>query len=213
MTRTQIYRNLKSRKITLEDAAQQLQIDQKDLEYKIAHYGKRLPSIFQALDKIENDIISRSEASVMMDVAPRQVNQIMLAFSVRRPLAPYLLNRAEAKLKWDIRKKYAIDYIGGGLDLFETADKAGVGDRQLRRWVAELLIKHFEMTYFELRKLSLRKRRSLADEIEIAEGLEMTKQKAIEEVENGNKTLRGLALEQVMRKRNRGFKNVRRRAE
>jgi transposase len=153
------------------------------------------------LDKIQDGKITRNEASVALGITNRQVNHLMQTWRVQRPIANYFFEHVAAQIKWEIRKKYAIEFVAGTCTVEEAAENAQVSARQMRRWVSELLQKHFGMVWKDLRTLSDSKRRRLADEIETAEGLELAKQNVIRSITVGETTLNDVAAEIATHKR------------
>jgi hypothetical protein len=200
MTLSQIYENLVSNKITEEQAATMLGMPVKSLRIRRAKLGDKLPQILGALDKINEDAITRTEAVEILKVSARQVNKLAESWGVSRPLKQYVFTRTASKIKWEIRKKFAIDYISGSANLEDAADGAEVTVRQMRRWIAELLMKHYGMPWKDLNLLTDDRRRRLADEIEEAEGLELAKQNVINAISTGKKTLLEEAEERVAAK-------------
>jgi len=206
----EIYKELVHERLTPAEAAEKFRMTEQDLKFRITRHGKRLPQILKTLDRINNDEMTRSEASALLQVGERQVNNLMKSWTVARPLKEYLVHKAVTGVKWEIRKKFAIEFIAGSCTLEEAAENAGVTDRQIRRWVSDLLNTHFGMVFKDLKELTLTKRSRLADEIEEAEGLEVAKMNVLNEVVKGHKAIEELALERVLSKRsNRKVVNVR----
>jgi len=150
----QVWSMLKADEITFEEAAEALGINPTSLKFRVTRWGHRLTLLLATLDRIKKDEITRTEASEVLGVTTRQVNHLMTTWKVDRPIKDYLIERATAKVKWEVRKKFAIDYIAGTLDLDKAAAAAGVSVRQMRRWVSELLIKHFEMPFKDLKEVA-----------------------------------------------------------
>lgn len=203
MTLIEIYSLLSTHKVTEAEAAEALGMTVKSFRSRMTKLGHRAPMVFATLDKIASDAITRDEASQALGVTVRQVNKLSESWSVRRPVKQYLVDRTAAKVKWEIRKKYAIDFIAGGSNLEEAAERAEVSQRQMRRWVSELLNKHFSMPWKDLDKVALNRRRGLAEEIEEAEGLELAKQSVISAISRGEKSLEEEALDRVLAKKRR----------
>jgi len=81
----------------------------------------------------------------------------------------------------------------------------------MRRWVSDLLKKHYDMTFKDLKTLSTTRRRRLADEIETAENLELSKQQVLKSIADGKLSIQEEALNRVLSKRvvqNRGIRSV-----
>lgn len=200
---------LRSNETTLDEASSALGVEPQVLKARLTRWGNRLPRLIRTLDSIREDKITRDEAAAKLGVSVRQVNNLMISWEVKRPLKDYLVTREASKVKWEIRKKCAIDYISGVTSLIDASEEAEVSDRQMRRWVSDLLKKHYEMTYKELNGLSLTKRKRLAEEVETAEGLELEKQQALRDVTTGVKSIRETALARVMFRRSGRDRRVR----
>ena len=204
-----ILNDLKTGKIDEPQAAALLGISVKSLRGRITKGGERLPLTLAVLDKIRADEISRDEAIELLGVCARQVNKLAQSWGVERPIKEYLVRRSKSEIKWEIRKKFAIDYIAGGLTLEEAAERMEVSDRQVRRWVSELLMKHFEMPWKDLEKVTTSNRKRLANEIEKAEGIEYAQASVINAIARGNMTLEQEATQRAVAKKTaRRQKNV-----
>jgi hypothetical protein len=127
----------------------------------------------------------------------------MVSWNVVRPLKEYLIDRMSAQVKWEVRKKYAIDFVAERETIESAAEKADVSTRQMRRWVSELINKHYGMVFRDLNSLTLNKRRELANEIEQKEGLEQAVQQRVLAVSEGQKALQQEALELAIERRER----------
>lgn len=201
-----IYALLDKGDITIEEAANALDITPKTMRFHLTRWGHRLPLLLSILDKVREDKITRSEAAEALQVTERQVNQLMGTWNVHRPIKPYLLDREKAQVKWELRKRFAIEFIGGGISLEDAAEKAEVSDRQMRRWVADLLDKHFKMPWSDLKEITEPKRRKLAEEIEQLERLELSKAHALNAIAAGKKTVEAEAVDRLMLKSDREAK-------
>lgn len=198
-----IYTALEHREIDQEQAARLLNLTMKQLKFRLTRWGHRLPLLLSVLDKIKEDRITRDEAAQALQVTGREINQLMRSWNVDRPIKEYVVNRAKAEVKWEIRKRFALDFISGHMELMEAAEGAGVSDRQMRRWVSELLNKHFQMPWGDLRELDSAKRARLAEEIEKAENLELERQQTLNSIAKGKKTLESEALDRVISRKKR----------
>lgn len=205
-----LYSMIQKNEVTPLEAAKALGFTQRDLKFRMTRYGARLPGVLSVLDKIRNDEITRKEAAVQLNVGVREVNQLMNSWRVRRPLKQYLITRASSSVKWEIRKKFAIDFIAGAGTIEDAAEGANVSTRQMRRWVTELLDKHFKMVFKDLKPLSLARRKRLADEIETAEGLELAKQQILKAIADGKRSIADEAVERVVARRIKRESHVRR---
>jgi len=208
MTLLEIYNLVQTKEITETEAAAALELPLAQFRMRKTKWGHRLPLMFSVLDKVRDDGITRDGAAEALQVTVREINKLMTSWNVTRPIKPYLLQREASKVKWEVRKKFAIDFIHGSTTVDEAAESAEVDPRQMRRWVSGLLMKHFEMPWKDLVKMPLNRRRRLAQEIEDAEGFEMSKQNLVNSIARGDKTLQDEALERVTAKRMRLQKNV-----
>ena len=129
--------------ISTEEMAKMLNISIKNLKIRITKHGDRLPLVLATLDRIKCDQIDRARAAEALQVSVRTVNQLMQSWDVQRPLKGYLIDKAAAQVKWEVRKKYAIDFVGERETIESAAEKAGVSTRQMRRWVSELIHEHY----------------------------------------------------------------------
>jgi len=203
MSLLEVHTMLRRGDITHHQAAETLGLTPKDLAFRLTRWGKRLPLLLRTLDKIQSGKITRAEAAEVLQVSPRQINHLMESWKVDRPLSNTLVRRVRAKVKWEIRKKFAIDFIANSCTIMEAAENAGVCDRQMRRWVSDLLQEHYGMVYKDLRDLPQRTRNRLADEIETKEGLELAKQQVLQRVAKGEKDITDEAVERIMARRTR----------
>ena len=126
-----------------------------------------------------------------------------MSWDVQRPLKGYLIDKAAAQVKWEARKKYAIDFVGERETIDSAAEKAGVSTRQMRRWVSELIHEHYGIVFRDLKMIPLHRRRQLADEIEQKEGLEFAVQQRIKAIAEGSKTLQAEAVERATERRDK----------
>lgn len=204
----EVFEMLQAKKITVEQAAIALELPVRDLRFRLSRWGDRLPLLLSTLQKIKEGSLARDDAARTLGCSVRQVNYLMETWKVSRPLPQYIVTRTASKVKWELRKKFAIEYIAGQSTIEDAAEAAQVSDRQMRRWVSELLRKHYGMVFKDLKELSERKRMRLADEIETAEGLELAKQNVLKALADGKKTIEEEALERVLSKRGRQNNHV-----
>lgn len=195
-----IYSMFQSNQLTEAEACEALGLTTQQFRSRLTKWGHRLPLLFSILDKIKHDQITRDEAASALNVTVRDVNKLCISWKVVRPVKEYLIQRTASKVKWEVRKKYAIDYIAGTTTLEDAAEAAEVSDRQMRRWVSDLLIKHFEMPWKDLATLTDFKRRRLANEIETAENLDLARQNIVNAISRGDKSIEEEALERVIAK-------------
>ena len=201
-----VYTLLQEKELTINEAAQALKMTPVGLKQRITKHGTKLPTLLATLDQIAADQVSREEAAKALGVSIREVNFLMKSWKVVRPIKPYLVTRTASKVKWEVRKKLAIDFISGATPIEEAAEFAGVSERQMRRWVSNLVRHHYGMFWKELVDLPESKRRRIASELEVKEGLELSKQQALLPIYQGNKTVHEEALDRViyLKRRRRG---------
>jgi hypothetical protein len=195
----EIYSALQGGHITTEEAARTLGITVRDLKFRVSRWGNRLPTLCAALDMISENKATRDEAAALIGVSVRQVNHLMETWKIRRPTPKYVIDSVVAEIKWEIRKKYAIEFIGGYCSLDDAATEAGVSNRQMRRWVADLLDEHFGMAYKDLRELTGKRRAQLAEQIEETEGFEYAKRAVLQSIRRGETTLEEEAAARIAR--------------
>lgn len=197
----EIYSLLQSGEITAQQAADALGVSPLSFKVRCARWGHRLPLMLSVLDKITMGTITRTEAAEALEVTDRQVNKLSESWKVMRPISARIIHRATSKVKWEIRKKYAIDFIAAASTIEDASERAGVSTRQMRRWVSDLLQHHYEMVWKDLDKVPTNRRRRLAEDIETAEGLELAKQNVINAISRGEKNLEEEAMQRVMARR------------
>jgi hypothetical protein len=195
-----VYVLLDSDQITEEDAAEAFQLSLKTLRFQISRHGHRLPLILAILDQIREDKITRGEAATALRCTVRQVNMFMLTWKSPRPTKAYLFARERSQVKWELRKRFAIEYIAGNIDLLDAAEKAEVSDRQMRRWIKGILDHHFGMVWGDLRHLDAHKRQRLADEAERLEHLELRRAHTLNAIASGRRSLEEVALDRLLEK-------------
>lgn len=203
----ELYSMMQAGEVTKEQAAHALGTSVVGLKVREGKLGHKLPLVLSVLDKIADDKITRSEAADVLQTTVRNVNALMASWQISRPLKPYLIERAAPKVKWEIRKKYAIDFIADASTIEDAAEAAGVSTRQMRRWVAELMKKHFGATWGDLKDMTATKRRRLASEIETAENLEIARQQVIKRISDGDLTIEDDVLSRIVARRARKKEN------
>lgn len=199
-----LYSLMESGQVTQAQAAVALDISEKQLKLRMAQWGHKLPMLFATLDKIAEKTISTKEAAEVMGTTDRNMRALISRWKVTKPPSEYLVENARAEVKWEIRKKFAIDFISSSMTIEEAADGAEVSIRQMRRWVAALLKKHYAMTTRELTSLPPLRRKRLADEMEEAERLDLAKQNVLKAISDGRKPIEEEALERVHAKKFKG---------
>lgn len=198
MNLTDIYRRLMSGKITLAVAAEEFGLSTAGLKIRMAQWGNRMPLLLLTLDRIAAGALGRGEAAEILEVSPREVNKLMESWSVERPVSSYLIERASSSLKWDMRKKFAIEYIAGTASLETAGEGAGVSVRQIRRWVIDLLAEHHGMAFKDLRKLHSIERAAVAKQIAEGEDIGPELQRKLVEISNGSSSINSEALTRVL---------------
>lgn len=211
MNLIELFGLLESGKITEAEAAESLGLTETSFKTRRTRWGHRLPLLLSVLDKRKSNLITRAEASEILAVTPREVNKLEASWKIVKDIKPYLLQRAASKVKWEIHKKHAIDFISGSSSLEEASERSGIDDRSMRRWVAKLINEHEQMTWKDLKATPLKTRRQVAMRIEEAEDLNFDKQNVINAIARGDKTLQEVANERVEAKieRLKGVANIR----
>lgn len=180
MSITSLYQKYKAGKLTKERFAEKLGISPLQLTIRLGKHGDQIEKRFEILDKIAENLITRDQAALEWSgikggVNVRTINAAMRAWGVEREMTEDMVNRVAPKVKWEVIKKYSVDFIKGTLDLVKSAEAAGISDRQLRRWVSDLLIKHYDMPFKDLKHVTQTRREALAADILLAESLESGK--------------------------------------
>lgn len=206
MTLIELFGMLESGKITDTEAANSLGMTVTSFRSRRTRWGNRLPMLLSVLDRIRAGTITRSEAAAALSVTGREVNKLTESWSVVRPVKQYLLTRATSKLKWDLHKKHALDFISGSSSLEEASMYSGLDERSMRRWIAKLLERNVQMTWKDLKATPEKLRKSLADEIERAEDLNTDKMNVVRAIARGDMTLEEVALERVKARKAQGNK-------
>ena len=189
-----IYEKLKSGDLTHEAAAQQFQISPPGLKMRLSKWGDRIELLLKTLDQIDADRLSRSDASKLLNITPRAVNKLMQSWTISRPIKEYRKTRAKSKVKWDLRKVFALQFIRGVSNLEKASESARVGERQMRRWVNSMLKEFNGLSYRELNDLTLSGRRKLADDIIASVSLEAAVIERMKNISSGTLTLDDEAL-------------------
>lgn len=168
--------------------AKALEIEERALKIRMARHGLRLPMVLGVLDQIREGKLSRTGAAATLQVTVRTVNALMTSWNASRPIAKDTLSRATSQVKWEVRKKFAVDFIRGNLNLDQAAKAADVSTRQMRRWVSELIHKHHGLVYKDLAEIAPSRLRALADEVLEAEHLEDLARRTAEAISDGQTT-------------------------
>lgn len=184
------WNDLTEGKINAEQAAEALGVTVETIKARLREPKEDTLRLLNVLDLIAADKVDRDTAAEMLDVSPRAVNLHMRKWKISRPVKAYVVERAYAETKWEVRKKFATDFIGLRIGNFEeAAEAAGISTRQIRRWVSEMLLKHFNMQYKDLLPLGVGVRQEMAQKILDAENLEDSKQRLAEDIAFGRRKL------------------------
>jgi hypothetical protein len=184
-----IYAAFTGGQLTEEDASKAFGLDLRTFRYCRSRYGARLPSILAVLDQVKSNQLKRKDACEQLGIAVRTFNHMMNTWGVQRDIKHYVVKKAAAEVKRDVRKVAAISYISGAARIEDAATDAQVSVRQIRRWVSELISKHFGMVWGDLKDLDMKRRSRLAQEIRRAEDIEHSTEQAVQEIVTGRKTL------------------------
>lgn len=207
-----IYTSYIEGKIAEEALAATLGISTESWHRRSAKHGERLPQALALLDQLAQGSITREQAALTFKVSLRSVNKLMLSWGIQRPVTKGMIQKVAPKIKWQIHKKYGIDFIAGRLNLVSLCASTGLSERQARRLVVNLLRKHYDMPWKDLAQVSDTKRMALARQIQEDEDLGDQKQRALKDVLLGKKTPKEAALEQITshraRKKQLGKPNV-----
>ena len=177
---TALYLGFKAGNLTIEGFAERIGISPRQLTVRLGKHGSQIEKHLRVLDKISDNTITRAQAaSEWGSVNVRTINAAMRSWGVERKITEDMVNRVTPKIKWEIIKKYSVDFIQGKLDLVKSAKAAGISDRQLRRWVSDLLKKHYDMPFKDLKHVSQARRQALASDILEAESLELAKIRSV----------------------------------
>lgn len=203
MSLTEIYRRYRLGKTDLVTAAAEFGFSGRGLAIRLAKWGDKLPKILLTLDQIVADKIDRDKAALALGVSTRQVNKLTESWGVQRPIKQYLFDREVTRLKWGMRKKFAVDYIAGTVSLNNAANAAGVSSRQMRRWVSDLLMDHHGIVFKDLAKLSIETQHRLAKEIASGEQIDVEGQSALLKIAAGEISMADEAASRVTAKATR----------
>lgn len=193
----EMYVALQNGDLTTAQAAHALGIEERALKIRIARHGLRLPMVLGVLDQIHEGKLTRPQAAATLQVTPRTVNVLMKSWGADRPLAKDPLTWATSQVKWEARKKFALDLIRGTLNLDQASDAASVSTRQMRRWVSELIGRHHGMVYKDLAKIAPHRLREIANEIAEEENLADLARRTADAISDGETTEADEALRRL----------------
>jgi len=200
MTFTDIFIGLRDNTLSVEQAAEIIGLTPESMRHRITVWGRRLELLFEVLDLLKTDQITRSDASARLGISPRALNRLQESWHAQRPVKTYIVKRQETAIKWEMHKAWALGYIEGRVTLEDAAAGTGLHPRQVRRWITKLLEKHFNMPWKDLKKVSQRNRTRMANEIAEAERLELDKLRALESIARGERTAHAEAVARVLAK-------------
>lgn len=144
-----LYVSFKNGDISEDEFATGLGVDVSSLRHRMTLAGATLPMKLTILDAISNGSMTRLDASKTLGISTRGVNKLMESWKVQRPIGVSRTERTMTAVKRTVQLNAAIDYISGRRDLLKAAEDAHLSDRQMRRWVAQMLDKHVQMTWGE----------------------------------------------------------------
>lgn len=192
------YLALQTGEITIDEAAKVFGTNPKGLKIRLTKHGEGIQTVLKTLDLLAEDAITRDEAALTLGVSVRGVNILMNSWGVVRPIKAYAVDRAASLVKWEIRKKFSTDFIAGRLSLAQAAMLAGVSERQIRRWVSELLREHMGMVYKDLATLDHLRLQQVAKAIVEAENMSEETRRTADEVSVGKTTVHDEAEKRVI---------------
>lgn len=194
------YVAMQNGELTEAEVASALGITERALKIRISRHGLKLPLVLSVLDQFHENKISRDDAAAM-GVTVRTVNAL-------RPLSNDTITRATSQVKWEVRKKFALDFIRGTMNIDAAAEAAGVSSRQMRRWVANLIKKHYGIVYKDLAEIAPRRLAEMAKHIEEEEALEEATKAIADKVSEGAVSEREEAKRRLAAKRAARIKRI-----
>lgn len=195
--------------ITIQAAATEFGFKEAGMMIRIAKHENKLLQTLQTLDEIVENRISREQAALRLSITTRQVNSLMKSWGVARPISLRKVQESSSELKWDVRTTFAILYIGGTLNLSRSAYYAGIGERQMRRWISDLLLTYCQLTYKELSKLEMTKRSEVSVCVKVAKHISEADLSEAIKIGNSKENIRNAAVSKVVAKSKiRKFQNI-----
>lgn len=201
------YVAMQNGELTEAEVASALGISERALKIRISRHGLKLPLVLSVLDQFHENKISRDDAAAM-GVTVRTVNALALSWNALRPLSNDTITRATSQVKWEVRKKFALDFIRGTMNIDAAAEAAGVSSRQMRRWVANLIKKHYGIVYKDLAEIAPRRLAEMAKHIEEEEALEEATKAIADKVSEGAVSEREEAKRRLAAKRVARLKRI-----
>lgn len=202
------YVAMQNGELTEAEVASALGITERALKIRISRHGLKLPLVLSILDQFHENKISRDQAAAAMGVTVRTVNALALSWNALRPLSNDTITRATSQVKWEVRKKFALDFIRGTMNIDAAAEAAGVSSRQMRRWVANLIKKHYGIVYKDLAEIAPRRLAEMAKHIEEEEALEEATKAIADKVSEGLVSEREEAKRRLAAKRVARLKRI-----
>ena len=134
-----LYRQFDNGELSETEVAREFGFTLKMFRSRLTKWGDRIKLMLTVLDQIMADEMTRDEAAIQLEVTVRDINKLMVSWQVGRPVKAYKQRRARSKLKWIIRQAFAIMFIRGSMTLSAAAASGSVSERQMRRWISDLL--------------------------------------------------------------------------
>ena len=205
-----LYRRFEAGELSDSEVAREFGFTLPGFRIRLTKWGDRIEPMLTVLDRILADKMTRDEAAMQLGVTGREINKLMVNWHVGRPVKAYKQVKARSKLKWLIRKAFAIMFIRGTVSLVAAADSVKVSDRQMRRWISDLLKGHGGLDWKALDSATLKVRGELAGRIEVGEGIDKAVVDRVQRIVDGSLTLEMAALESASKDIEvRRFRNVR----
>ena len=105
-------------------------------------------------------------------------------------------------MKWEVQKKFAIDYIAGRAGSLDKASAlAGVSERQFRRIVSAPLSEHLGMVWSDPGDLPLPQLQRVAREIEKAERIAAETHRLASDISDGKVSRKDEAIKRAVEAR------------
>jgi hypothetical protein len=162
--------------ITIEKAARQLGVAEKNVKQMMTVWGDRLDVLTSMMNLVNRSFRSRTARSNAkkgtagaLGITIRQVNRLMKKQGIETKRPESMLNREEnariAAEKWQLRQKNALSVIAGTDDMENAAIAAEICTRQMYRWVTKLLAEE-GLVIKDLKAMDFGARAKLATRIE-----------------------------------------------
>lgn len=198
MTFSKAYTQFQKGELSEEQFAQILNCTVFGLRVRMGKQGSKFKLTLKTLDELASGTTNTQAAAEKLNCSTRTINSMRENYGVARPVGEWKVRRIGAKIKWDVHKKFALDFIAGTIKLEDAAQAAGLCDRQVRRWVTQLLEKHTDHTWKSHSKLGITQQYHLAREIETKEDLDVQRKMLADAIARGDKTVHGEATDRVV---------------